>query len=61
MTFSKSEPIKACSICGNVPSATVQVGGSIPLGWLECRPCGKKTRDGQTFEQARWEWNRELA
>lgn len=61
MTSSDPEPIKACSTCGNVPSATVQVGAGVTLGWLECRPCGKKTRDGQTFEQARRQWNRALA
>ena len=62
MTSSKTlEPIRPCSTCGNQPAAGVQVGGIAALGWLECRTCRKKTRAGQTFEQARREWNLELA
>lgn len=62
MTPSKPlEPIRPCSTCGKQPAAGVQVGGVAVLGWLECRTCRKKTRDGQTFEQARREWNQDLA
>ena len=62
MTSSKPlEPIRPCSTCGKQPAAGVQVGGVAVLGWLECRTCRKKTRDGQTFDQARREWNLELA
>lgn len=62
MTSSKPpDPIRPCSICGKQPAAGVQVGGTMALGWLECRTCRKKTRAGQTFEQARREWNVELA
>lgn len=57
----QQEAIQSCSRCGNTPAAIVQVGGAMALGWLECRPCGKKTRDGQSFDEARREWNTELA
>jgi formate dehydrogenase maturation protein FdhE len=53
----RTEPVQRCSRCGSEPRATVQAGGGKTLFWLECRPCGTKTTDGQTFEEAVREWN----
>ena len=53
----RAEPVKRCPRCGNDPRATVQAGGGKTLFWLECRVCGKKTADGQVYEEAVREWN----
>ena len=53
----RTEPVKRCSRCGRDPRATVQAGGGKMLFWLECRSCGTKTADDQTFEEAVREWN----
>jgi transcription elongation factor Elf1 len=57
----ESVPIKPCSTCGRKPAGRVEVGSGANWGWLYCEPCGKRTADGQTFEQAVVQWNSRLA
>jgi hypothetical protein len=57
-TASRTQSISRCAICGNLPGGGMEVGGGKALGWLECRPCGRRTAGDQTFEQAREQWNR---
>ena len=61
MSSSNDVLIKPCSSCGKPPGAKVQVSASLKIVWLLCETCGKRTSDDQTFEQARLEWNREVA
>lgn len=54
---SKPVYIAPCPTCGNTPGAAVQVGDGLFNVWFECRPCGRRTADGQCFEKALEEWN----
>ena len=49
--------IAPCPGCGNPPGGAVRVGKGMFSFWLECRPCGRRTADGQGFELALEEWN----
>jgi hypothetical protein len=52
-----ADVIAPCSGCGQLPGGALQIGNGLKLFWIECRPCGRKTTDGQSFAQAVREWN----
>lgn len=54
--------IKRCASCGSTAGGHYcPLPGGGNFGTLGCKTCGKKTRDGQTFEAAIKEWNESLS